>query len=1338
MKLHNRILSTLLAVVLLLGSMVIGVSAADATTNKKDDKNADEVIESTYVGTVFKTPEEKLATMKLKLSRDGYELYVDEVSGEVATREVATNNILFSNPYDVASSIGSDSTKKQILSQIVIQYIDNGTTKYLYSFEEAAMRQQINVLNIKNGVRVEYTIGREESRKLVPRWISDKSFTKFIQTPLQNAVDKGEFDVFYYNKFMTYYQDQRLAEKTSKKAKEQLLIAYPICEKMDIWVFATDASSVEINWCEAYIKAYCEDYTFEQMDADHEETGYEATDEQYPLFKMALEYSLDSTGMNVTLPCNGLRYDMATYTLENISVLPYIGAGNSLNAGLTDADGNKLVGYNFYPDGSGSLFDFDQLNTKSTTTVRGKVYGTDYAYHQITGTYQKTIRYPVYGTATAEKIYTVNFTSKLVLDEKTLEIQKDSDNNPMVGDIKPYEFKVSNTVMSLEEIEEYVTEKLEGSLTYSLSEIDKNANIYERGYVAVIEEGESLAEIATYHAGSLSDYHSMMNYFNPKPKDSYDISDSISVTSSSSWTVVSERKYTGSIKIHYQLLTDKKVGEAAQEKNASYIYYDTTWLGMAEAYRDTLIADGKLTKLNAETTEDNIPLYLEVFGALETTEQIATIPVDVMTPLTTFENVYQMYEALSSQGVKNINFKLTGFANGGMYATVPAKLKWEKAVGGANGFETLISQAAGINAGGEAHLGLYPDFDFAYIHVNTLFDGTNLKKDAVKTIDNRYSSFRQYSATQQAYISFYQLAISPSRYSKFYEKLIKNYEEFGLKTMSVGSLGNALNSDFDEDEPYNREDGKDYTVQAFQDLKAAGYSLMSESANAYTWGYLDHIINVDLDSSRYIKSSASVPFIGAVLHGYVQFAGTPFNEEGDTNYAILRALENGAGLYFILSYQNTNELKEDMLLSQYYSVRYDIWEEDVVEYYNELNGLLKDVQNKLIIDHRFLVGQRVLDRDELEEDLKTKLEQAAAAEKQKQEDAETAKVLSVANAWQTAENATANIEKLIEQMKDINDNIFVPDPEDLGNESGDYVTLTMQIATLSDTLDEAVKSLYEYYDDHGNATEAKTPEDAIKPVQSALSAIKTLASDILKQHKQLIALEQKGKDLIAEVEAAKAVINASDLSAEVKANMVAKIDAYKASAEKELAKSTAEIQKNISFVTEGSPEYVVTKAMTALNNLIDEMDHPNLGGSSSDDVATASEESNEESEGGETGDVIITAEDYQTIKQALTAAGAFYTEESILAGGELDDETQEEEGGEDDEKVYDKYRVDNNQIVVVTYGDRDETTHEKTAYKSFILNYNNFSVIVDYEDPITGEIITYTIPSGGYVVIYHN
>ena len=112
-----------------------------------------------------------------------------------------------------------------------------------------------------------------------------------------------------------------------------------------------------------------------------------------------------------------------------------------------------------------------------------------------------------------------------------------------------------------------------------------------------------------------------------KPKDSYDIADSISVTSSSTWTVVSERKYTGSITIRYQMLSDKVRGDEAvaeaKEEGKTYAYYDTSWLGMAEAYRDYLVASGTLQKLTDEELKENIPLYLEVFGALETQQQIA-------------------------------------------------------------------------------------------------------------------------------------------------------------------------------------------------------------------------------------------------------------------------------------------------------------------------------------------------------------------------------------------------------------------------------------------------------------------------------------------------------------------------------------------------------------------------------------------------------------------------------------------------------------------------------------------------------------------------------------------
>ena len=50
---------------------------------------------------------------------------------------------------------------------------------------------------------------------------------------------------------------------------------------------------------------------------------------------------------------------------------------------------------------------------------------------------------------------------------------------------------------------------------------------------------------------------------------------------------------------------------------------------------------------------------------------------------------------------------------------------------------------------------------------------------------------------------------------------------------------------------------------------------------------------------------------------------------------------------------------------------------------------------------------------------------------------------------------------------------------------------------------------------------------------------------------------------------------------------------------------------------------------------------------------------------------------------------------------------------------------------MVSYGQRDSATHNKTVEKTFILNYNNYAVRVTY----AGTNITYTIPAGGYVVI---
>ncbi len=1258
MKLHNRILSTLLAVIMMLGALAgisfVSVSAAPVSRDG---------IENTYTTTVYNKPEDKLATMTMKMESNGYQLYVDEVSGEVATLKIDTNEILFSNPYDVAAAGGTADTKKEILSQIIVQYMDNGARQYLYSFEEAALRGQINVMNIKNGIRVEYTIGRSETRKLLPRWISEESFKKFIDEPMIRAyTEEGTLSEFNYIKFMTYYSVRGQEYADSKKELQGWLEAYPCIEKMNIYVFDSTVGDVKENWCEGYIKDYCEDYTFEQMDADHEETGYVAESEKYPMFKMALEYFLDENGMSVRLPCNGLRYDMSSYTLEYLSVLPYMGAGNKTNEG-----------YNFYPDGSGSLFSSET----GYATIRGKVYGVDYAYHNISNTYQKAIRMPIYGTVATETIYTYSYSYE---DENQKAYVKSG--------------VISSTIKSLKDIQNEIA-AVNGTLSGEIQE-----NSYQRGYLAIIESGESLAEIASYHAGTFSDYYTMMNYFNPKPKDEYDISDSISVTSSSTWTVVSNRKFTGSFQLRYIMLSDAAKIAEVEAMQFECKTYDATWLGMAEAYRDYLVEKEVLTKLEAEDVKNDIPLYVEVFGALETKQTIATIPVNVMTPLTTFEDVYTMYQDFAKAGVVNVNFKMTGFANGGMYSTVPSSLKWEKAVGGKEGFEQLIQQSKDVAKADEeaeepvgANLGLYPDFDFAYIQQNTLFDSVNLKRDAVKTIDNRYTSLRLYSATQQTYVTFHQLAVSPARYSDFYTKLHKNYMQYGLPSISIATLGSALNSDFDEDEPYNRENNKDYTIKAFQDLSNVGYSIMTEGGNAYTWQYIDHLINMDLESSRHIKSMASVPFLGAVLHGYVQFAGTPLNEEGDIDYAMLKAIENGGSLYFILSYRNTSELKEDTYLSQYYGIRYDIWQEDVVLYYKELNELMKDVQTKLIINHEFLESERVLDLSELEADLAEQLQQALEQAKENQINLETGRVIEIADAWRSIANAPENIEQLYQNLEDACANID---------------KVYEDVVAYSETVTEAVNDVLEELEKSDFDPEAFLVKYMIEDLKGTINTIRNRAISAWAKSQELNIYAEAITEGLEELQGARKVLEkaAADglLDEELKDKYLAVLDENYTKLSTEYLPKAEQMLKDMEakgYTDKNSDKNIVVMAVKALD--------PVLNGTGKGPEILKEQ----------CLDVLFTAEDvYKEIEKSM---------EEDANGNEEDDTVIEIV---EEEEVY-----NNNRVVAVTYGDRymeeGKTNYTKDPAKTFLLNYNSYAVRVTYEG------VTYTIPSGGYVVIEH-
>ena len=536
MRITTRIISTLLTVCLLLGSLsvlfALGASAADEvadTTTTTDTTEEIDVSKINYLTEPYHTAEEKLATMKMRFEKGDYQLWINEYSGEVAVVNTKTGEILMSNPYDVGLDTAADSVKAELLSQIIIGYTGNELTgtNVFTSYTDAALNNQIKVKSIKNGMRVEYTIGREETKYLVPRLITKERFQTQILEPLQSGIEASnmseiEKKFLYNNTFMSRFTLRDPDAMKSDRALADLYKEVPITATLGaVYMIDVNIAPAELQMLEELIKTYCPAYTYEELDMDHTETEYESEDKNPPVFKMALEYTLDDMGLSVTLPANGVRFDESIYQLSYVTILPYMGAGQYSNERPNE-------GYTFIPDGSGAIFRFEDL-AATGATVGGAIYGQDYAYHTITGKYQEVFKMPVYG---------------IVRD---------------------------NT---------YVFEQ-SASGSYSVVESE---NPTTSGFFAIIEEGDALAEIKSTHLGQKAHYHTVQLSVNPRPSDTYNISGGAVTGTGSSWTVVSDRKYLGNYKIRYIMLTDDKV---AEEKGITD-YYPASYTGMAYAYRDYL------------------------------------------------------------------------------------------------------------------------------------------------------------------------------------------------------------------------------------------------------------------------------------------------------------------------------------------------------------------------------------------------------------------------------------------------------------------------------------------------------------------------------------------------------------------------------------------------------------------------------------------------------------------------------------------------------------------------------------------------------------------------------
>lgn len=998
----NKIISSLLVFVMLftglftvlpVGSLAAAATAVVSVEEATEDPKA--ILEA-FGKYNFSTTEQML-DFELEqgyldsLTKGDYKLYLNRYTGVVYYVNSVTGQILTSNPFDLGyrNNIGTF-----LLSQVDIKFMDLALNqeKSYSSAEWISEGSKMTVSEMEDGIRVLYELG-EQSKFLTPASIMADDFDAHIATPLFDAFislidqycnnvnfDKNKSDLrktdgngkefFDLNKVTSYVTEvlravrselgensvgykaifdlgdaiktvfsnysvvditkYNTATESGKSKIEELKKRVPGCVNGPVYQIVSVESTATFRICHRAIKKYCPDYTLEKVAEDENKAGFLSELPTTPYFEIVVEYKIDDDGnFEVTVPMSGVYCDPA-YTITEINVLKYFGAGDM-----------NYDGYIFLPDGSGAIVEFDDFYTPEAIKgenvtnnqiyLKSPMYGKDYCYAEITGQHREQIIMPVYGLVNSVK---ANASTEAIVGSE----------------------RITN------------------------------------GFFAIIEDGSALANLMISTGGATNKYATTYASFSPYPMDKYKVTGS----AGGYYYVVSQSPYAGSFVTQYTMLSDDTTAAAAGL--AANEYFTASYVGMAECYRNYLKQNGTIEAIS-EVSED-LPLYIEALGSIDILQRILSFPITVSVPLTTFDDVYTMYEELSKakdtlkakaneyralanaakedevdlkaqylakaekydelsanvQNITNINFKLTGFANGGMYFTYPTRVNWENSVGGKNGFEALINKAKTDS------FGVYPDFDFAYINNTAIFDGISSKGTAACMVDNRYASKQVYNSVAGKYESIFALVVSPDSYERLYNSFNSQYSQYKWNNLSVSTLGSDLNSNFYKDKALDREGALDSVTSTLDKMaNVSNYKLMMDVGNVYAVKYAEHILNATLDSSHFRYSSYAIPFYGLVFHGYVNYAGSPINYSGDPDYEILRAIENGASLYYVLCMQNTNYLKDDEQLSKYYGVDYKNWFDKLVVQYATLNKEIGDLQKHEIVDHMSILSERVID-----------------------------------------------------------------------------------------------------------------------------------------------------------------------------------------------------------------------------------------------------------------------------------------------------------------------------------------------------------------------------------------
>ncbi|MBR3928421.1 MAG: hypothetical protein IKJ65_05385 [Clostridia bacterium] len=413
------------------------------------------------------------------------------------------------------------------------------------------------------------------------------------------------------------------------------------------------------------------------------------------------------------------------------------------------------------------------------------------------------------------------------------------------------------------------------------------------------------------------------------------------------YTVIHSEEYNVSAKTAQIVkMFEKQMPEDVIQQRYCFVESDS-YVDMAKTYGEYLV--NKHPELKDMNENADMPVNVELIGAISKTVVKFGMPVDSAVPATTFQDAQDIISDLTDAGLKNLSVRFSGWNNGGVNQKVLNNIKVVKKLGGEEGMEKLIEAAK------ERKIPLYFDGVTCFAYDSGIFKGFNPFNDSARHATREQVKIDDYSFVTYRSVSWkdpFQL-VSPSYASEMAENLIDKLDDMDAQGVAFRDIGSLLSADYNPKALVTREQVKQMNIETMLDAKEHGQKIQIKEGFDFAIPYADLITDMDMIGSQYALIDESVPFYQIALHGRVEYTGLPINVAADWETELLNCVQYGAGLNFTFMAEDA-KIVQETYHSSLYGASYDEWAEDVKKIVNDYQTAMAGLNQTAITGHEIL------------------------------------------------------------------------------------------------------------------------------------------------------------------------------------------------------------------------------------------------------------------------------------------------------------------------------------------------------------------------------------------------